>query len=303
VMLAEEYGVSSFPTLLFLDAEGNVVHRGCGAVATDELIALAEEAQGEDHLSAMNERFISGNYSNDFLIKFSKQLANACMNPEDYLMVYFDSLSNQEMMSEASWNMINLNISDPFSEPFQFLLRNKNAYAEKFGRDTVDTKIYNTLLDIAIDIYEEADLRLFATRALDQMISEVDFEGKSELKSLAGLKIADLKENWPLYAQNAIKGVAEQGGTDPDQLNEFAWKFYLFVEDQEKLRAAAEWMKMTVGNYPNATYFDSYASLLYKLGEEKKAVKYSELALQAAELEVEDLMHYQMQLEKFKGGK
>ncbi|MFT7029395.1 MAG: thioredoxin-related protein [Marinoscillum sp.] len=298
-LIAEEYLVSSFPVLLFLDGEGQVIHRGCGAIASDELIALGKTALGNDHLAAMDSVFNAGERSSVFIVKYSEALNSACLDPSELVETYFASLPHKEWTNNTSWDMINLNVSDPFSEPFQYLMSYQDMYALKYGKDTVDQKIYNVLLDQIIAIYEGEDLTYLATRAIERLISFTDFNGKEELLSLTRLKTADLKENWPVYAQNAIKVVKEQEVTDPDQLNEFAWKFYLFVDDKSHLELAAGWMKQVLEGYPNATYYDSYASLLFKLGRTKEAIKSSEKALQAAVIEFEDLMHFESQLEKF----
>ncbi|MEQ8582438.1 MAG: DUF255 domain-containing protein [Marinoscillum sp.] len=301
-VLAEEYEVSSFPVLLFLDSRGEVVHRGCGAVETDELITLGKAALGAGNLSEMQQHFEEGERSLDFLVDYSLMLADACMDPSALVEAYFTGLPHSKWMEESAWAMINLNVTDPFSEPFQYLMAYHDMYGLRYGKDTVDQKIHDVMLDQLIAIYEGEDLTLFATQALRQLLNDVDFDQKNELLSLVNLKTADLKANWPAYAENAVKVVAEQQVEDPDQLNEFAWKFYLFVDDEGHLNAAKNWMRGVLDNYPSATYYDSYASLLFKLGEKKEAVKYSEKALQAAEVELEDLMYYQNQLKFFTEG-
>jgi len=301
-VLAEEYEVSSFPVLLFLDGNGEVVHRGCGAVETDELMTLGKAALGAGSLSEMEQHFEDGERSLDFLVDYSLMLADACMDRTKLVETFFSELPHSKWMEESAWAMINLNVSDPYSEPFQYLMAYHDMYGLKYGKDTVDQKIHDVMLDQLIAIYEGEDLTLFATQALRQLMSEVDFDKKGELQSLVNLKAADLKANWPVYAENAVKVVQEQQVEDPDQLNEFAWKFYLFVDDEAHLSQAKNWMRGVVDRYPSATYYDSYASLLFKLGEKKEAVKYSEKALQAAEIELEDLMYYKNQLKFFTEG-
>ncbi|RED96673.1 thioredoxin family protein [Marinoscillum furvescens] len=297
--LGELHGVDSYPTLLFLDAEGELIHRGCGAVETNELIALGRQALGDSTLRWYQEQFAAGERSNTFLVNFSLLLADACMESTFLVDTFFAETPKEQWVDEVAWNMINLNISDVHSEQFQYLLTQQQAFADRYGKDTVEAKIYTVLLDQLIAIYEGEDLTLFATQSLEKLMQEVDFARQDELLSLTQLKTADLKANWKKYGASAVKVVDEQDVTDPDQLNEFGWKFYLFVEDQAHLAKAAEWMKQVITTYPNATYLDTYASLQYKLGNSKAAVKYGKQALQAAELELEDLMHYREQLAMF----
>lgn len=302
VELAEIYEIYAFPYLLFVRPDGEVVHRGCGVLDAKEMIALGKEAMGGQNLAYYQEKFDSGDRSAEFLAEYSMLLENACMDKTRLIEEYFRTVKYEDWTNEASWTMINLNVTDPYSDQFQYLMKNQSEFAGKYGKDTVDKKIYNVLLDQFIAIYEGADITLFATQALRDMLSKIDFNQKNELKSLVDMKYADLKQNWDLYAENAVKVVKEQGVTDPDQLNEFGWKFYLFVNDQEKLQMAVEWMEKVLKEYPDATYMDTYASLLYKTGNQKRAVRFAEKALQAAEYELQDLMHYEVQLEKFKSG-
>lgn len=300
--LGEMFGVNSYPTLLFLDPQGNLVHRGCGALETNELISLGHQALSDSTLQAFEARYQQGDRSNDFLVNYSLLLADACMDTDFLVEDFFGDMPKTNWVDAAAWNMINLNVSEAYSEQFQFLLQNREAFAQRYGQDTVDAKIYTVLLDQLIAIYEGADLTLFATQALEKLIQEVDFNQQQKLLSLTQLKTADLKANWQQYGASAVKVVEEQEVSDPDQLNEFGWKFYLFVDDREHLAQAAAWMKGVITANPNATYLDTYASLQYKLGNTKEAIKYGKQALEAAELELEDLMHYREQLAMFQAG-
>lgn len=303
IQLSELYEIESYPVFLFLDAEGNMVHRGCGAVESSEFIGMGEVATGSNSLSEMQKKFESGDQSLDFLVEYSLALEDACMDKSSIVDVFFENTNQKDWINEPYWTMINLNVSDPYSEQIQYLMAHADQYASKYGKDTVEAKLYNVMLDQLISIYEGADLTLFATQALKHLMAGVDFEDKGQLLNLANLKVNDLKENWPAYAANVISVVEEQEVEDPDQLNEFGWKFYLFVDSPSQLEEAAKWMKEVLKNYPDATYYDTYASLKYKMGDLKEAMKFGQLALQAAELEGEDPIHYKNQLKMFQSGK
>lgn len=302
VELTEYYNIYGFPALLFVDETGTAVHRGCGALETGELIALGKEALSDQRLIDYRKKFEQGERSTAFLVDYSYKLETACMSTDRFVADYFKSVPQKEWVNEPSWTMINLNITDPYSDQFQYLMSYHDMFALRYGKDTVDQKIYNVLLSQFISIYDQEDFTLFAIQALRSLVSKLDFNQQGELSSLVNLQYADLKEDWPLYAESVLKVIEEQEVTDPEQLNEFAWKFYLFVDDQGQLSQAKDWMKKVLSDYPDATYHDTYASLLFKLGDQKGAVKYAERALQAAEIEQQDLMHYEAQLQKFKGG-
>ncbi len=299
VSIAEDLGITAFPALLFVNDQGEVVHRGCGALDADELLSLGEKAKGENNLSELLKRYNQGEKSLDLIKLLSENLESACMDREWIAERYFDQTDRNLWMDETSWVMLNLNVSDPYSEPFQYLMSYHDMFALKYGKDTVDAKIYNVLIDQLIGIYEGEDLTYFATQSLRHLMRQIDFNDKSELVSLVELKKADLKNDWKNFAIYASKVVVEQQVTDPDQLNEFAWKFYLHVPEKEHLENARKWMEQVLDQYPYATFYDTYASLSFKIGDQKEAIKYGKKALQAAEVQGEDLFHYKNQLELF----
>lgn len=303
VELAETYSVYAYPAMLFFDGNGELIHRRCGALTVSELKELGLAALGENTLKSMADRFEAGERSPRFLAEYSYLLDDACLDKQDFVDDYFTNLPQKEWSNAASWTMINLNVTDPYSEQFQYLMHYHDFFTINYGKDTVDQKVFNVLLDQFIAIYEGEDITLFATQALKSFLSDLDFGGKGELTSLVNLKIGDMQQNWPLFAQSARRVVEEQQVKDPAQLNEFAWKFYLFVEDTTHLATASQWMTEVVTRYPAATYLDTHASLLFKLGNREEAVAYAKKALQAAEYEMEDLLHFQLQLEKFESQK
>lgn len=297
--LADRYAVNSYPTMLFLNAMGEVVHQGCGAMNTGELLKLGRASTSDMNLKSAFRRFDEGELDPVFLIQFSQMLQDACISSGFIVDEYFKSASSEQMISQEGWDIVNLNAIDPYGKPFQFLLNNKSAFEALVGKDTVDAKIYGVLIDQLIDIYEGNDITLFASQAILALIEKYDFEGDDELTSLAYLKIHDLKGDWSGYAQAVLQVVKQQEVRDPDQLNEFGWKFYIYVNDRDALAQAVGWMDNVVNAYPAPTYMDTYASLLYKTGDKKKAVKMSKLALKQAEKLGEDVEHYEAQLAFF----
>ncbi len=302
--LAERYQIYLYPTLLFIDDEGNVVHRGCGAMESAALIEVGQRAlDPENRLAGQQKKYDEGNRDPEFLAEMSATLSAACLDQTAWVDHFFSELTQSEWTSRAAWTMINLNIDDPYSPYFQYLMKYKDLYVMNFGRDTVDQKIYDVLLSQFTQIYEGEDITLFAIQALKSIIQPLQFGQKDELESMVNLQYAEEKEDWDLYCESAIKVVAQQEVEDPLQLNEFAWKIYVFSEDETQLKTAKEWLEPLVNQYDDPSLIDTYASLIYKLGDPKSAIKWEKKAIRFAEMaEDEDLLHYQLQLERFESG-
>lgn len=69
--LARKYGISAYPTLLFVNGQGNAVHRGLGFHDENALIELANVAQeGSQTNDAMAKKFAEGNRDPEFLLDY-----------------------------------------------------------------------------------------------------------------------------------------------------------------------------------------------------------------------------------------
>ncbi|XOV93367.1 MAG: thioredoxin family protein [Bacteroidota bacterium] len=302
--LAERYQVYLYPTLLFIDGNGTLVHRGCGAMESAVMLDLGKTALDPDaRLIGLQKKYDDGNRNPDFLASMSDALNQACLDQTAWVDHFFSELEQNDWTSQAAWTMISLNVQDPFSPYFQYLMKYHDLYALKFGKDTVDQKIYDVLLSQFTQIYEGEDLTLFAIQALKSIIRPLEFTQKDELEAMVNLQYAEEKEDWDLYCESAIKVVKQQGVEDPEQLNEFAWKIYVFSDDEEQLNKAKGWIEPLLKEYEDQSYMDTYASLLYKLGDPKSAIKWEKRAIrQAEQFDDEDLLHYQLQLERFESG-
>lgn len=86
----------------------------------------------------------------------------------------------------------------------------------------------------------------------------------------------------------------------PSQLNTFAWTMFENSTDRDCLMAALSWSKKSIMEELNSAYLDTYANLLYKIGEREKAIQWQQKAIELAS--EDDRPIYQNTLEKMNTG-
>ena len=105
--LARKYAVEAYPTLLFIDAEGNVVKKATGTISAEEFIACGQEAVVEknapNNMAALEKRYESGNRDEAFLRMYIEKMTANHMNPE---AIIEDYLKVQKNMPEGSSKMM-----------------------------------------------------------------------------------------------------------------------------------------------------------------------------------------------------
>lgn len=98
--------------------------------------------------------------------------------------------------------------------------------------------------------------------------------------------------NWKIeYSAEKIKKTAESNfNIDMARsINKIAWYFYEKVNDKKELESALKWSKKSLELDRLSLYVDTYAHLLFKLGNIKKAIKFEKEAVELAEKENLDM--------------
>lgn len=299
--LAEKYDVTIYPTLLFINRDGDLVHRGCGALGIDELIALGKTAiTPNETLSSLQEKVGNDERSIELIDKYILALGNACQDIDGFLKKFFSQVSNEELMNEPNWYVFSEYDFDIYGDRFQYLLKNQKNFDVLVEANNVQDKIYDTFIMNYFELANSEDFALFGIQSLIYMAKQNEFERKQELLDFLLFGYGELSENWDLYSDGAISFIKPENESSELVLN-VAWKFYLFVDDTKKLLNALNWVKYVLDvEEPSPSSIDTYASLLFKIGRKKDAVIFEEKALQLAKSWGEATHHFEYQLEKFK---
>lgn len=143
-IVGKKYKVNAYPTLMFMDAEGNNIHSMAGAPDSKGLIELAKTAQDPDknQLSMVRE-WESGKREHAFMVNYFTALKKAYRNEKattDFEQ-YFSTISDKKRQEKGTFELMGLVKSAPFSVPFEFLEANKKAYYRSSGAATVDSFI------------------------------------------------------------------------------------------------------------------------------------------------------------------
>ena len=284
VELAKKYQVQAYPTLLYINGEGEIVHRAVGYHDAEGFIGLGEIAlDPSQRLGSLRQQYESGNRDPKLLAAYAKAAMSA-MSPdaEEVVKDYLDT--QDDWTTPENMEMVLSAIKKPEGKLYQFLLDNRSAYEEAYGEDMVSGTI-NRLIMGSLDpaMGEEA----YLAKAEEKM--EAAFPDK------AGKMMAELKMNYYSYAQKsdqyakaAVAYFDTYGSDNYNQLNNVAWSFYENIEDEAMLQKALGWAKKSVELTDAYFNNDTLAALYYKLGQYAKAEKTAKHAIELAKLRKQD---------------
>lgn len=272
--IQQRYKVAAFPTLLFLNGEGEVIHKALGFQDAGQFLALGKMALTSDQtFAAWTSRYDKGDREPKFLKEYAEKLSEAYDDrrfavAEDYLATQTDSFS-----------MPNLDFSMRFTEGvesprFPFLVTNQKAFEKKFTKDEISLKIQELVTDFLMN-----DKNLPTLGRADSLIRFVYPEKADRMTKNYRLSYFRMKGDRDNYAASAVQ-YFKKYADNADELIETATTFLEQIEDKSLLSKAVKWAKRATKKQITVTNKMVVAQLLHKLGKTTKARKAAEEAVE-----------------------
>jgi thioredoxin-related protein len=291
--LAQLYQVRAYPTLLFISAAGELVHRKAGYMVAEEFISLGEEANDPSRtLSGMDAKFADGNREPDFLRQYTEASFNAANG--GHSIVASEYLNTQkDWETEENMQFIFQYIDNADSKAFDYIIKNRKQFEDYFGKPMVTQKVQGLIYSLiyytepapTIDDIKGIFQRYFPEKA-DVLYANYKMSYYRQLGDRDG------------YAEAAVERFTKYDVEDYAELNETAWTFFQVIDDVLLLEKALGWAKQSVKMAKRYENMDTVAHLYYKLGNKKKAKCHAKKAIKLAKKSGDDTEATQQLLDK-----
>ena len=307
IELAKLYEVRCYPNLLFIDGEGNLVHRVAGSMSSKEFINLGKETLYPEKCFSYYVKNFDANKTNaDFLAKYIEARENTCLESQDLVKDYFAQQKEEHLTNKTNWDMFVYHINDIDSKVFDFVISHKQKYIDLYTEKAVNGKIEGVSESALSSIIKTTP---FDAKKYNDTKTKIESFHTPNAKLIfveADMKLAEHNENWKDYAKLAVTHVDTYYLKDASTLNSIAWTFYEKVDDKEALVKAEGWANKACELEKSYANFDTYAAVLYKVGKKDLALQMASKAIDVAKKEkytAEDYKGTSDLIEKIKGGK
>lgn len=278
--IARKYMIRSYPSLLFLNGDGEVIQKGLGYMSPSDFLALGKEVgdpinakespkalfeKGESNPQFL-ETIIKNNANSDF--EFAKKAAER----------YFEVKKTKELSKQE------------VSYILYFLKSTKDPIYKVFVADKDEiVKI------IPLDTYTQFDNQIKLSEVLEASIDEKDgtinedyyfknatpIVGKEEAENaLNRVKISLYPQtgNFAGYEKAALEYYKNPDNFETKELDKAAWIFSQNVTNEASLNEAKVWAEKSVmkSENPENTYI--LAKLYQKTGDIEKAKSFAEMS-------------------------
>lgn len=300
IELAKKFNVKVYPTYLFIDSNGEVVHRTIGYVEEKDFLQFAKDAEDPNRrLGALKKQFEEGEKNPDFL----KNLATLTVYTEpDYtvkvLEKYFPQKSN---LDNEDVDLLLSVLKNSDSPLYSVFVDKKNDIVKAFteaGYSKIDkslklnsiaAKAYNKETDSYNDNY-------FLTEA-------EKVTGKEEAqKYLLSQKVnsAFKRKDMATYEKLMLELYKDYTSASSVTLNSAAWNFFENVNTKTSLETAVLWAQESVKKDEHSANTDTLANLYNKLGKKNEAKVWAQKSIELAKKSGQDYEDTQKLLDGLK---
>jgi len=294
--LARRYRVTGYPTYLFVDGNGEIVHRGLGYIPAQKFLELADVAAGDQSLGALTKRYDAGERTAGLMKAYSEVLTDvddkrrAGMVADEYL-ASLDDWNDPEVL-----DLLVANPGAPGGKRLKFLMANSEAAMERAGEAYFMGSIQQAFFAATQQREKSRGWPEVAT-----MQATYDAFGgamKERLLDHYVMVKAERTRDTEAYLPAAVNYLGKYGSDNPTELNSAAWSVFEASDDPEQLETALGWAKKSVeieAGYPN---MDTLAWLYHKTGNKEMAKATALKAIEMAKATGQDYADTAKILEK-----
>lgn len=249
--LKDRYEVHAYPTLNFIDGNGELVHCVVGGVDTSTLLQQAHMALEGKGLIYIQNLYRQGNREPEFIESYLNVLdmANQGKEAEKVCLDYFDSLDKSKLKEKKYWDLFDKYVTDVNAGVFQYVYDNRAEFESLIGEKIVKNKI-RIVWAIGANQFvtgrgEDAVLDKKGFKEYVKRLEKVDVEGKYSIIAAAEMSNAEKMADWKTYLKLGDKQL-KNGRVSDMELYNWGLRINQRCADIAFRARAAEWFDMAV---------------------------------------------------------
>jgi thiol-disulfide isomerase/thioredoxin len=302
--IAKKYEVACYPTYLFIDGNGQLLHRTSGSMEAKKFIEAGMNAMDPaKRFTGYQKKYNSGKITPDETAEYILMRGRTCLSAKEEMAKYFATQSEADLLSPRNWSLLweNRTSINTGSREFKYLVQHQADFEKQYDPKEVARVIKEAYSFALYNAIKEKNSEQYQMLREDLVNQKLPFS--EEIVMSRDLDLYKSNKDWTNYAQAAVKYADKFLQDNSNELNSLAWTFYEKIEDKAMLAKAAEWAKHSVELQPAYANTDTYAAVLSKLGKNAEARAAAEKAIELAKKEGQDYNETQALLDKLKAAK
>lgn len=279
IELARKYQIRAYPTLLWLDGDGNVKHKIVGGLDVAGLIQNGRKAIDPTPgiLTGMKKQYAEGKREVEFVSDYLNTLNQAGEKYEEVFKDYLSTVTAKQL-AEPKHSKTIFNLTKDIKSPgLSYLMKNHDYYIHLLGAEPFNKKI-NQIAAKAVSEAPRADDKNLFDGAIELLKTNKAADSHQQILQLS-MEYYSKMNDWVNYDKTATQFVKKYAAKNASGINDIAWTYFLNINSEPELRKATKWAYSCINMDNKYTYNLTYAYLLYKQNIYKEAERACDYAI------------------------
>jgi len=253
----------SFPVLLFMNGQGEMLHRITGKKDAQDFLQIGSDAlDSTKQLRTFVYKYRDGKLSPQQTYEYFKMVDRAGMDNQSLINNYLTLISEDKLTATYSWKIMYELFKDIEQPCMKLVLDHRADYSAKYTSDSIDNKIMGLYINALMNKVQLLDSNGYVSIQEKLRASKLDLAEK--IIAFADLNKMKMKGEWEAYFRNAVLFVDQYAQNDYRRLNDIAYNIFEKAYDKDLLRKAEGWSQKAVSLMD--TYKNNYtlACLYYR---------------------------------------
>jgi len=288
--LAAKYGIRSYPTLMFLNAEGEVVGKELGYLKTEDFLALGKKNNNPQLVNTnLKEEFLKGKLDQPTLLSFITLSAGKDPIIAKQASEKYFSNKKDKVFTPEEVNVL-LNFTQSVDDAnYKVFSGNKAAIVELLTeKNYTQFDNYLKLMKLVTSATDEKTNTIDDAKVLKEGEGLLPKEDLIKSLSIYKLNYYISHDNFPAYEKTALEYYKNPDDFNSSELLAAAGVFADHVSNPKSLQNAARWAEKVVMSSENFDSTSILAALYDKLGKKDEAKMFAGMAANFAKEENRD---------------
>lgn len=302
--LAKKYNVRAYPTYLFINGDGELIHRVTSYYDAPEFIAVGKDAiDPAKQMGALKKKFEDGDRDPEFLKSFIKIFTFADADLATKAAAAYFAGKKAEPLDQEDFSILFSLTKDSNSPLYPEFISRKDELLKVMPEENYN-KVLNSFKLNALfnNSYDKKTKTFDEKKYVSEARKTMSEEEVKPLLLKSKMRVASAAKDRNAYEKLAMEYYQDGSSKvfSSDELNSISWNFFENATDKKALENALVWAKQSVKLHEGYANSDTVANLYYKLGDKANTKIWAAKAIELAKKEGEEYQETQALLDKVK---
>lgn len=272
-MVKAKFKTTSLPTFIILDSDENELYRLKGEYKTPSFIAELKNAMNpKQQLPYLEKPFLADPSNTQKFLSYMNVLKKGRERTylEEKAKLYFDTQTDEQLISANNWLVISNCVTDISSREFQLVLKNQKQFEALSSPERVERKIISIVTE-SLKPYTE-NLDTISYNKQRKLAKTIPSQKVDSLVFKYDLLITERTNNWNEYKIVTIESTEKFAWNDASLLKAISNNYLKNITDKPALKQAIKWTNrsLEINNSYDGNVILSY--LYLKIDDKKSAI-------------------------------